>query len=68
MGDRKYLQGDPDIEFEQDWSVGLGATLRDRHKIKNYFSTFKDFSGKSRWCHIVGIRMYYKHTNFKQNR
>ena len=38
----------PDIELEQDWSVGLGATLRDRQKIKNYFSSFKDFSGKSR--------------------
>ena len=40
------MQGDPDIEFEQDWSVGLGATLRERQKIKNYFSSFKDFSGK----------------------
>ena len=38
----------PDIEFEQDWSVGLGATLRDRQKIKTYFSSFKDFSGESR--------------------
>ena len=44
----RYLQGDPDIEFEQDWSVGLGATLRDRNKIKNHFFSFKDFSGKSR--------------------
>ena len=38
----------PDIEFEQDWSVGLGAMLRDKQKIKNYFSSFKDFSGRSR--------------------
>ena len=29
----KYLQGTPDIEFEQDWSVGLDATLRERQKI-----------------------------------
>ena len=36
------------VEFEQDWSVGLGATLRDKQKIKKYFSSFKDFSGKSR--------------------
>ena len=28
-------KGTPDIEFEQDWSVGLGATLRDKEKIKN---------------------------------
>ena len=36
-----------DIEFQQDWSVGLGATLRDRQKIKNYFSSFKDFFGEN---------------------
>ena len=42
------FKGTPDIEFEQDWSVDLGATLRDRQKIKNYFSSFKDFSGKRR--------------------
>ena len=41
-------KGTPDIEFEQDWSVGISATLRDRQKIKNYFSSYKDFSGKSR--------------------
>ena len=61
-------KGTPDIEFEQDWSVGLAATLRDRQKIKNYFSSFKDISGKSRRCHILGLRMYYKPTEFKQNR
>ena len=38
----------PDIEFEQDWSVGLGAILADGQKFKNYFSSFRDFSGKSR--------------------
>ena len=38
----------PNIEFEQDWSVCLGATLRERQKIKNYFYSFKDFSGESR--------------------
>ena len=37
----------PHIEFEQDWSVGLGATLRDRQKIKNYFCSFKDFPGNA---------------------
>ena len=40
-------KGTPDIEFEQDWSVGLDASLRERQKIKNYFSSFKDFSGES---------------------
>ena len=41
-------KGTLDIEFERDWSVGLGAMLGNRQKIKNYFSSFKDFSGKSR--------------------
>ena len=40
-------KGTPDIELEQDWSLGLVATLRDTQKSKN-FSSFKDFSGKSR--------------------
>ena len=26
----------PGIEFEQDWSVGLGAILADGQKIKQY--------------------------------
>ena len=38
----------PDIEFEQDWSVRLGAILADGQKIKNNFSSFRDFYGKSR--------------------
>ena len=37
-----------DIECELDWPVGLGATLGDRQKIENYFSSFRDFSGKIR--------------------
>ena len=41
-------KGTPDIEFQQDWSVGLGAILADGQKIKNYFSSFRDFSGKTR--------------------
>ena len=37
-----------DIEFERDRSVGLGVTLDDDgQKIKNYFSSFKDFPGKA---------------------
>ena len=41
-------KGTPDIEFEQDWSVGLCAILADGQKIKNFLSSFRDFSGKSR--------------------
>ena len=56
------------IEFEQDLSVGLGATLGDGYKIKQYFSSYRDFSGKSRYCRIVGVRMYNKLTKFYENR
>ena len=45
---KKNCKVTPDIEFEQDCSVGLGATLRERQKIKNYLSSFRGFSGKSR--------------------
>ena len=39
-----------DIEFERDWSVGLGATLGDA-------TVTKKNSGKSRLCHTVGFRI-----------
>ena len=39
-------KGTPRIEFVQQWSVGLSARLGDGQKIKNYFSSFGDFSGK----------------------
>ena len=45
-GRQNICKGTPDIEFEQDWSVGLDATLRERQKSENYFSSFKDFSGE----------------------
>ena len=44
---RDICKGTPDIEFESDWSVGLGATLGDAQKIKNYFSSFRNFSWKN---------------------
>ena len=34
------------MEIERDWLVDLGATLGDGQKIKNYFSSSRDFSGK----------------------
>ena len=38
----KYLQGTLDIEFERDWSVGLGATLGDGH-TEEFFFRFHGF-------------------------
>ena len=43
-------EGALDIDCERDWSVGLGATLGDGQKIKNYFSSFRDFCGKVSYC------------------
>ena len=45
---RDICKGTLDIEFEREWSFGLGATLGDGQKIKNYFSSLRDFSGESR--------------------
>ena len=48
-------KGTLDIEFEQGWSVGLDATLHERQKIKNYFSSFKDFSEKADSVILLGF-------------
>ena len=57
-----------DIDTDRDWLVGLGPASGDEKKLKIYFSSFMEFSGKSRKCHIVVLRMYYKPTKFNQNR
>ena len=44
---RDICKGTLDIECERDWQVGLGATLGDGQKIKNYFSSLRDFPGKA---------------------
>ena len=44
---KDICRGALDIGCERDWTVGLGATLGDGQKIKNYFSSFIDFSGKA---------------------
>ena len=43
---RDICKGTLDIECERDLSVSLGALLGDGQNIKNYFSSFKDFSGE----------------------
>ena len=43
------------MECERDWSVGLGATLCDGQKIKNYFSSLRDISGKADSVILLGI-------------
>ena len=56
-------KGTPDIEFEQDWSVGLDTTLRERQKIKNYISSFKDFSGENSLvshCWVLNVLLIHK--------
>ena len=65
---RHICKGTLDIEFERDWSVGLGATLGDGQKIKNNFFRFGDFSVKCRSVTLLGLRMCYRPTKFNQNR
>ena len=48
-------KGTPDIEFEQDGSVDLGAILANGQKIKNYFSSFRDFSEKIYSVMLLGF-------------
>ena len=45
---KDICKGTLDVECERNWPVGLGATLGDGQKIKNHFSSFRDFSVKSR--------------------
>ena len=42
-------RGTLDIECEWDWPVGLGQ------KIKNYFSSFRDFPGKADSVTLLGF-------------
>ena len=47
------------IEFENDLSIGLGATLGDRYKIKKYYSSYKDFSCENPivpYCHGSNVQ------------
>ena len=45
---KDICKGTLGIEYEQDRPVGLSAMLGDGLKIKNNFSSFRDFSGESR--------------------
>ena len=47
-GAKDICMGTLDIDFERDWGVGLGPALGGGEKFKKYFSSFRDFSGKSR--------------------
>ena len=48
-------KGTPDVGFEQDSSVGLGAVLAAWQEIKNYFSSFRDFPGKADSVILLGF-------------
>ena len=52
---RDICKGTLDIEFERHWSVGLGATLGDGQKIKNYFSSSGIFPGKANSVILLGF-------------
>ena len=53
---RDICKGTLDIEFERDWSVGLGATLGDRQKINKLFFYFhRFFPGKADSVILLGF-------------
>ena len=52
---RDICKGTIDIKYEQDWPVSLKATLGKGQKIKNYFSSFRDFPGKSDSVILLGF-------------
>ena len=56
-------EGTPDIEFEQDWSVGLGAILAYGQKIKNYLPSFRGFPGKADSVILLGYECTIKPQN-----
>ena len=44
------------IEFEQDWSVGVGATLGAVIKLKNIFLVRRIFPGKADSAIFLGFK------------
>ena len=48
-------KGTPNIEFEQDWLVSLGDTLRNRQKIKTIFLVSRIFPGKADGVILLGF-------------
>ena len=54
-GAKDICKGTLDIKFERDWSFSLRATLGDGQRIQNYFSSFRDFSGKADSVILLGF-------------
>ena len=48
-------KGTPGIEYARDWPVGLGATLGERQKIKNYFNSFRVLPGEADSVILLGF-------------
>ena len=54
------------MEFEQDWSFTLGATLGDRQKIKNIFLVTRIFPGKADSAILLGFKCTINPQNFME--
>ena len=48
-------KGTSDTKFEQDWSIGLGATLADFQKIKTIFPVSGIFPGRADRVILLGF-------------
>ena len=55
------------IEFEQDWSVGLGATLGADRKLKNIFLVRRIFPGKADNAIFLGFECTIKLQNLMKS-
>ena len=65
----RYLQGDPRYRIWTRLVSWIRRSVRRRSQRKTiFFFTFRNLSGKSRKCHVIGFRMYCKLTKFDQFR
>ena len=55
------------IEFEQDWSVGSGATLGAHRKLKNNFLVRRIFPGKADSAIFLGLEWTINLQNFMKS-
>ena len=63
------MQGDLQIEFERDWSDGLGAPLGDGHtqELNFFFSVSGIFPGKADSAILLGFECTINPQNLMKN-
>ena len=59
-------KGGQDVEFEQDWLVGLGTTLRDSRKLNTISLVSRIFPRKSEGVILLGFECTINTQNLKK--